>query len=55
MLSTLTTGVLTLPAVVLGTVITLVPEVVVMVFPVATAFLSFLKFTFVGVPCSNQS
>ena len=37
-LGTLTMGVFTLPAVVLGTVISLVPVVVVMVFPVATAF-----------------
>ena len=42
-LGTLTMGVFTLPAVVLGTVISLVPVVVVMVFPVATAFSSFLN------------
>ena len=42
-LGTLTIGVLTLPADVLGTVTNLVPEVVVMVFPVAIAFSSFLN------------
>ena len=40
---TLLIGVLALPADVLGTVIYLVPEVIVMVFPVATALLSFLN------------
>ena len=54
LLGTLTMGVFTLLAVVLSTVINLVPVVVVMVFPVATAFSSFL-FTFIGVPSSNQS
>ena len=43
-LGTLTTGVLALPTVVLDTVTSLVPEVVVMVLPVATAFSSFLNF-----------
>ena len=42
-LGTLTIGVLALPADVLGTVTNLVPEVVVMVFPVVTAFSSFLN------------
>ena len=45
-LGTLTTGELALPVVILGTVISLVPEVVVMVFPVATAFSSLLNFPF---------
>ena len=42
-LGTLTIGVLALPTDVLGTVTNLVPEVVGMVFPVATAFSSFLN------------
>ena len=40
---TLITGVVNLFAEVLGTVTNLVPEVVVMVFPVATAFSNFLN------------
>ena len=42
-LGTLITGVVDLFAVVFGTVTNLVPEVVVMVFPVATAFSNFLN------------
>ena len=53
-LGTLTIGVLALPADVLGTVTNLVPEVVVMVFPVATAFSCFLNLPLVGVPSSDQ-
>ena len=40
---------------VLGTVTNLVPEVVVMVFPVATAFSKFFKLTFIGISPFNES
>ena len=52
---TLITGVVDLFVVVFGTVTNLVPEVVVMVFPVATAFSNFFKLTFIGISPFNKS